>query len=72
MALARGFEPVLCEEVESAVKARPVYDRMLADVRAGRVQAVAVWALDRLPAPARMPFQCLSPGLPCGEGSTAA
>ena len=48
LALARGYEPVLYEEVESAAKARPVFDRMLADVRAGRVQAVAVWALDRL------------------------
>ena len=48
LALARGFEPVVYEEVESAAKARPVLDRMLADVRAGRVQAVAVWALDRL------------------------
>jgi len=36
LAAARGFEPVLYEEVESAVKARPVLDRMLADVRAGR------------------------------------
>ncbi len=45
---ARGFEPVVYEEVESAAKARPVLDRMLTDVRAGRVQAVAVWALDRL------------------------
>lgn len=48
LAVARGFEPVVYEEVESAAKARPVLDRMLADVRAGRVQAVAVWALDRL------------------------
>lgn len=48
LAVARGFEPVLYEEVESAAKSRPVLDRMLADVRAGRVQAVAVWALDRL------------------------
>jgi DNA invertase Pin-like site-specific DNA recombinase len=48
LAVARGFEPVLYEEVESAAKARPVLDRMFADVRAGRVQAVAVWALDRL------------------------
>jgi DNA invertase Pin-like site-specific DNA recombinase len=45
---ARGFEPVLYEEVESAAKTRPVLDHMLADVRAGRVHAVAVWALDRL------------------------
>lgn len=48
LAVARGYEPVIYEEVESAAKARPVLDRMLADVRAGRVQAVAVWALDRL------------------------
>ncbi len=48
LALARGYEAVLYEEVESAAKARPVLDRMLADVRAGRVQAVAIWALDRL------------------------
>lgn len=48
LAAARGYEPVIYEEVESAAKARPVLDRMLTDVRAGRVQAVAVWALDRL------------------------
>jgi DNA invertase Pin-like site-specific DNA recombinase len=48
LALARGFDPVIYEEVESAAKARPVFDGMLADVRAGRLQAVAVWALDRL------------------------
>jgi DNA invertase Pin-like site-specific DNA recombinase len=48
LALARGYEPVVYEEVESAAKARPVLDKMLADVRAGRVHAVAVWALDRL------------------------
>jgi putative DNA-invertase from lambdoid prophage Rac len=48
LAVARGYEPVLYEEVESAAKARPVLDRMLADVRAGRAHALAVWALDRL------------------------
>jgi putative DNA-invertase from lambdoid prophage Rac len=48
LAVARGYDPVVYEEVESAAKARPVFDRMLADVRAGRVHAVAVWALDRL------------------------
>ena len=48
LATARGYQPVVYEEVESAAKARPVLDRMLADVRAGRVHAVAVWALDRL------------------------
>lgn len=48
LVVARGYEPVLYEEIESAVKARPVFDRMLADVRAGRVHAVACVALDRL------------------------
>jgi putative DNA-invertase from lambdoid prophage Rac len=48
LARARGFEPVTYEEVESATKARPVLERMLADARAGRVQGVAAWALDRL------------------------
>src|SRR5512138_3772605 len=48
LAEARGYEPVVFEEVESAAKARPVLERLLADARAGRVQAVAVWALDRL------------------------
>lgn len=48
LALARGFEPVAYEETESAAKARPVLERLMADVRAGRVQAVAVWALDRM------------------------
>jgi DNA invertase Pin-like site-specific DNA recombinase len=48
LVVARGYEPVVYEEVESAAKARPVLDQMLVDVRAGRVHAVAVWALDRL------------------------
>ncbi|MRI90260.1 recombinase family protein [Aggregicoccus sp. 17bor-14] len=48
LAAARGFTPVVYEETESAAKARPVFERMLADVRAGRIQAVLVWALDRL------------------------
>ncbi len=48
LAAARGFEPVIYEEVESAAKARPVLDRMLVDARAGRVRAILVWALDRL------------------------
>jgi DNA invertase Pin-like site-specific DNA recombinase len=48
LAQARGYEVTVYEEVESAAKARPVLDRLLADARAGRVQAVAVWALDRL------------------------
>jgi DNA invertase Pin-like site-specific DNA recombinase len=48
LAAARGFESVIYEEVESAAKARPVLDRVLADARAGRVRAILVWALDRL------------------------
>lgn len=48
MAEARGYEVALYEEVESAAKARPVLEQMLDDVRAGRVQGVAVWAIDRL------------------------
>jgi DNA invertase Pin-like site-specific DNA recombinase len=48
LAATRGFEPVIYEEVESAAKARPVMERMLADARAGRVRAILVWALDRL------------------------
>ncbi len=46
--MARGYEPVVYEETESAAKTRPVLDRMFADVRAGRIQAVGIWALDRL------------------------
>lgn len=48
LAAARGYEPVVYEEIESAAKARPVFDRMMTDIRAGRVQAVACVALDRL------------------------
>lgn len=48
LADARGFDPILYQEVESAAKARPVLERMLADAQAGRVRAILVWALDRL------------------------
>ena len=48
LARARGYEPIFFEETESAAKRRPVFDRMLAEVRAGKVQAVVVWAIDRL------------------------
>jgi DNA invertase Pin-like site-specific DNA recombinase len=48
MVVARGLEPLVYEETESAAKARPVLDRVLQDVRGGLVQGVAVWALDRL------------------------
>ncbi len=48
LARARGYDVELYEEVESAAKRRPVFDRMLTDARAGRIEAVVVWALDRL------------------------
>lgn len=54
LAKARGWgkdlsPPLLWyEETASAARARPVLDRLMADARAGRIQAVAVWALDRL------------------------
>lgn len=48
LAIARGFVPHFYREEESAVKKRPQFDRMIADVRAGRMRAVVVWALDRL------------------------
>jgi len=48
LARARGYEMVLYEETESAAKCRPVFERMLAHVRTGNIQAVVVWALDRL------------------------
>jgi DNA invertase Pin-like site-specific DNA recombinase len=47
LAHARGYEPVVYEEVESAAKLRPTFQRMLSDARAGRVRAILVWALDR-------------------------
>jgi len=48
LARARGYEIALYEETESAAKRRPVFERMLTDVRAGRIDAVVVWAIDRL------------------------
>lgn len=49
LARARGFEPVRYFETSSAVaKKRPEFERMMRDARSGKVQAVAVWALDRL------------------------
>ncbi len=48
LARARGYEMLLFEESESAAKSGPVFDRMLTDVRTGNIQAVIVWALDRL------------------------
>jgi putative DNA-invertase from lambdoid prophage Rac len=48
LARARGYEVVFYEETESAAKKRPVFEQMLLDAKAGRIAAVAVWALDRL------------------------
>lgn len=48
LAAARGFTAVIYSETESAAKRRPVFEAMVADVKAGRVRAVLVWALDRL------------------------
>lgn len=45
---ARGYEVVeTYEEQASAVKARPAYERMLADAKRGRFTVLVVWALDR-------------------------
>jgi DNA invertase Pin-like site-specific DNA recombinase len=49
LALARGYaDPVIYEETGSAVKRRPVFDRMMAEARAGRISVICVWSLDRL------------------------
>lgn len=48
LAAARGYDADMYSETESAAKHRPVFEGMIADVRAGRVRAVLVWALDRL------------------------
>lgn len=48
MVQARGFEPVIFEETESAAKARPVLARLLDEAHRGKLEGVAVWALDRL------------------------
>jgi putative DNA-invertase from lambdoid prophage Rac len=48
LATARGWEPVLYEEQESAAKRRPVLDQLMDDARRGKVRALVVWALDRL------------------------
>jgi putative DNA-invertase from lambdoid prophage Rac len=48
LAAARGWAPVLYEEQGSAVKRRPVLDRLMDDARRGAVRAVVVWSLDRL------------------------
>lgn len=48
IASARGYAVQVYEETESAAKDRPVLAQVLADARAGKVQALVVWALDRL------------------------
>lgn len=51
VAQARGFEVVrVYEDMESAYKHRPAFERMMADARSGdrRWSVTLVWALDRL------------------------
>ena len=36
------------EESESAVKVRPVWERVMADARRGRLGVLLIWALDRI------------------------
>lgn len=49
LALARGYaDLVVFEETGSAMRRRPVFERMMAEARAGRISAIAVWSLDRL------------------------
>ena len=48
LAEARGWEPIVFEEVGSAVKQRPVFDSMMDAARRGEIRTVAVVALDRL------------------------
>ena len=49
LAAARGFPtPMLFEETGSAVRHRPIFEKMMAEARAGRVTCICVWSLDRL------------------------
>lgn len=49
LAQSRGFwTEVYGETASAAAKRRPEFERMLSDARKGKVQCVAVWALDRL------------------------
>lgn len=48
LAATRGFAVTRYEEQESALKRRPVLERLMMDARTGRIHAVVVWALDRL------------------------
>jgi DNA invertase Pin-like site-specific DNA recombinase len=44
----RGYEPVLYNEVASAVSKRPVLERLMDDARKGKIDVVVVFAIDRL------------------------
>ena len=50
MCEARGWQPVIyCDNDTSAsTGVRPEYQRLLSDIKAGSIQAVVVWDLDRL------------------------
>lgn len=48
LAEARGWEPVVFEEVGSAVKHRPVFEKLMTAAKRGEIRVVAVVALDRL------------------------
>jgi putative DNA-invertase from lambdoid prophage Rac len=49
LARVRGFElaHVYQETISGAAKVRPAFERMMADARAGRFDALLIWALDR-------------------------
>lgn len=42
-----GWAPTEYTEKASSVKRRPVFERMLADAKAGRVDVILVWRIDR-------------------------
>ena len=44
----RGWQPLVYREVESGTKQRPVWDRLMEDVRCARVQAVVVFSINRI------------------------
>ena len=53
LATAKGWtvlEPLYVDDDRSAYSGRhrPEYERLLSDVRAGKVQAIVAWAADRL------------------------
>lgn len=44
----RGWQPLIYREVESGTKQRPVWDRLMEDVRCARVGAVVVFSVNRI------------------------